>query len=178
MWLRDSLPTDISGARILTYGYDSHLVDSESFQDLEALGRTLCSSLQAIGTTRRLVPKIFIGHSLGGLVIKQAIVLMKNWNDARSTILYQTYGMMFLGVPNQGMKIERLRPLVEGQPNEQLLYSLGTESQLLRNQTEQFAKAFSFEDSEIVCFYETVRSPTTMKVGSHAKKVDLVLSNY
>ena len=37
MWLRDSLPYDLPGVRILTYGYDSHLADSQSFQGVEDL---------------------------------------------------------------------------------------------------------------------------------------------
>jgi hypothetical protein len=37
MWLRDSLPAHLQGVRVLTYGYDSMLAGSQSFQDLEAL---------------------------------------------------------------------------------------------------------------------------------------------
>ena len=48
MWLRDSLPSDLPGARVLIYGYDSHLPESQTFQDLEALARLLCGSLRTI----------------------------------------------------------------------------------------------------------------------------------
>lgn len=37
MWLRDSLPRDLPGTRILTYGYNSDLVGSKSFQGIEAI---------------------------------------------------------------------------------------------------------------------------------------------
>jgi hypothetical protein len=37
MWLRDSLPRDVPGTRILTYGYNSDLVGSKSFQGIEAI---------------------------------------------------------------------------------------------------------------------------------------------
>lgn len=41
MWLRDDLPLDIPGARILIYGYDTLLTQSSSFQTLTDLGRAL-----------------------------------------------------------------------------------------------------------------------------------------
>ena len=37
MWLRDALPLDLKGAQVWIYGYDVQLVNSTSFQDLEAL---------------------------------------------------------------------------------------------------------------------------------------------
>ena len=37
MWLRDEIPSDVKGARVLIYGYDTGFRDRESFQDLEGL---------------------------------------------------------------------------------------------------------------------------------------------
>lgn len=48
MWLRDWLPKDVSGLRILTYGYDSTLSKSKSFQDLEALASKFRTTLRTI----------------------------------------------------------------------------------------------------------------------------------
>lgn len=48
VWLRDALPSDTPNARILTYGYNSQLVGSESFQSLTDLGRTLQVDLEDI----------------------------------------------------------------------------------------------------------------------------------
>jgi protein SERAC1 len=50
MWLRDSLPSDLPGARVMLYGYDTQLYGSHTFQDLEALASTLRSDLQALAT--------------------------------------------------------------------------------------------------------------------------------
>lgn len=99
MWLRDSLPTDVPNARVLIFGYDSALTDPNSFQNLRDLGITLQRDINNIrhyqlpsvgNTSKRLVqrdnkkqesewdspfnperPMILIGHSLGGIVIKQ-----------------------------------------------------------------------------------------------------------
>jgi hypothetical protein len=46
--LRDSLPSDLPGARVMLYGYDTQLSGNRSFQDLEALVSTLRSDLQAL----------------------------------------------------------------------------------------------------------------------------------
>lgn len=51
MWLCDDLPYDLPKARIIIYGYESTLHGSDSFQDLEAFGsqlRTSISSIQSI----------------------------------------------------------------------------------------------------------------------------------
>ena len=73
MWLMDSLPSDLEGAQIWTYGYDTKLVNSSSFQDLEALASTFRRSLMSLTTPldQKVVPLIFIGHSLGGLILKE-----------------------------------------------------------------------------------------------------------
>jgi hypothetical protein len=51
MWLRDSLPYDLPGVRILTYGYDSHLVGGQSFQGVEALATEFRTHIAAIRRT-------------------------------------------------------------------------------------------------------------------------------
>lgn len=78
MWLRDSLPYDLTSettnkpmARIMIYGYGSDVVNSNNTQNLEDLATAFHNSLLAIATGSTLKPIIFIGHSLGGLIIKQ-----------------------------------------------------------------------------------------------------------
>ena len=48
MWLRDALPNDLAGARVIIYGHDSQLHDSNSFQDFKALGQSFCTHLESI----------------------------------------------------------------------------------------------------------------------------------
>ncbi|RDW82749.1 hypothetical protein BP6252_03861 [Coleophoma cylindrospora] len=157
MWLRDSLPHDIKSCRVLIYGYNTQVQGSQSFQDLEALGSTLRTSIESMNEVK---PLIFIAHSLGGLIVKQALIQMGSGSDESQRIIHSTYGVLFFGVPNQGMKIESFLPIVKQQPNASLLYTLGTESQLLREQSRAFQKVFDFQDSKVFCFYETLESPT------------------
>ena len=69
-------------------------------------------------------------------------------------------GVLFFGVPNQGMGIESLIPMVGDLPNRYFLESLSKESASLRDQARQFQKAFPFRDFQVISFYETKRSPT------------------
>jgi surfactin synthase thioesterase subunit len=71
MWLRDALPKDIPTARIIIYGYNSTVANSTSMQNLEDLATSFRNSLLPLVRSDTLKPIIFIGHSLGGLIVKQ-----------------------------------------------------------------------------------------------------------
>ncbi|KAK3363183.1 hypothetical protein B0T25DRAFT_32411, partial [Lasiosphaeria hispida] len=73
MWLSESLPRDMPTARVMIYGYESGLQNSISFAGLDDLTGSLRVELCRLlgsGEHRRL---ILIGHSLGGLLIKEAL---------------------------------------------------------------------------------------------------------
>lgn len=78
MWLRDSLPFDLTSetndqpiARVMIYGYESTVAGSKSMQNLEDFATNFNASLQALANATTIRPIILIGHSLGGLIIKQ-----------------------------------------------------------------------------------------------------------
>lgn len=48
MWLRDALPKDLPGARIIVYGTDTTLQEGNSFQNLSHLGHGLRSTLNEV----------------------------------------------------------------------------------------------------------------------------------
>ena len=170
MWLCDSLPTELPGAQIIIYGYDTKVAVSQSFQDLEALASTLRSSLQIltakqVSETKDIKrPLIFICQSLGGLIFKEAVIQMKD--DERShSLLGSIYGALFFGVPNQGLDNASLIQMAQDGPNVDLIRSMGKQSMSLRNQARNFPKVFDHQDSEIVCFYETMKSSTAVQVS-------------
>jgi hypothetical protein len=65
MWLRDSLPHDLPGVRILIYGYDSHLVGSQSFQGMDALAtefRTHIATIRKATNVSREMLYFFVAY--------------------------------------------------------------------------------------------------------------------
>ena len=164
MWLRDALPQYLPNARVLIYGYDSKLAGSYSFQNLSDVGSRLRASLRvALGPVSRDRPLIFIAHSLGGLVLKQAMVQMSSGDAADSRNFKATYGILFFGVPSQGMYISSLLAMVRGQPNLHFLSTLSKDGGFLQGLIEQFRAVFVFPDSRIYSFYETEMSPTAQE---------------
>jgi alpha-beta hydrolase superfamily lysophospholipase len=78
MWLRDALPyhlthedTDLSMARVMTYGYESTVAQSKNMQNLEDLATSFHHSLLPLISARSVKPVVLVAHSLGGLIVKQ-----------------------------------------------------------------------------------------------------------
>ncbi|EHK23526.1 uncharacterized protein TRIVIDRAFT_64038 [Trichoderma virens Gv29-8] len=128
MWLRDEVAKTAKRARVLLYGYDTTLVNSESFQDIGDIATRLSSDVNAIRGARSAqeafvpTPIVFIAHSLGGLVVKE-------YPDDFLSI----YGLLFFGVPNGGIKTEYWMPIVDRMPNRGLITSLEPDAYYLRN---------------------------------------------
>ncbi|KAF3065389.1 Ankyrin repeat domain-containing protein 50 [Trichoderma lentiforme] len=161
MWLRDSLAHDMPYMRIFIYGYDTQLEGSTSFANLDDLANEFQERVKSIrnyprhrtsgiSTTNPERPLIFIGHSLGGIIIKAA-----NFKSIR--------GMLFFGVPNKGMPVSHWIPMVEGQPNRFFIEQLRPTSDILRAIRNDFCRVFTFRSSKIYSFYETKESPTAQK---------------
>ena len=164
MWIRDALPHDLPGARILIYGYDTRLAESNNFQNLKDVALTFRASLRiALSRNPPNRPLIFIAHSLGGLVLKQALIQIASGDVVDRRIFESTYGILFFGVPNQGMDISSLLAMVGRQPNLPFLTMFSKDSGNLQGLIERFRTEFDFKDSEIISFYETCASRTARK---------------
>jgi len=76
-------------------------------------------------------------------------------------ILKSTYALLLFGVPNRGIEIASLATMVSNQPNEELLRNLGPNSHLLPELEREFTRIFgSYQDSKVLSFYETKKTPT------------------
>ncbi|KLO10638.1 hypothetical protein SCHPADRAFT_509517 [Schizopora paradoxa] len=102
MWLRDALPARIPGARVMVYGYDAHVISDVSVGRIRTYAETFMQKLRHIrkNTDR---PLILIGHALGGLVIKQALIL-PNAAGLFDPIVNSVRAVIFMSTPHQGMK--------------------------------------------------------------------------
>jgi hypothetical protein len=165
MWLSDSLHRDMPAARVMIYGYESELQRSTSFAHFGDLAGSLQIAISQLLRSEKKKRLILIGHSLGGLLIKEALIRIAD-SKSKSDLIDLIFGVLFFGVPNDGMDIESLVPMVNDQPNRLLLESLNPmNSQILRLQKRNFSSILSRPNLEVFCFYETELSPTATKVG-------------
>ncbi|KAG8167584.1 hypothetical protein KVR01_003273 [Diaporthe batatas] len=173
MWLRDDATWRKPNVRVMLYGYDTALVNSESFQTIENIGTELGATLSRV---RRMLqqgkvdsrprPIVFIAHSLGGLVVKQAICKMSSSKKENQRITASCiYGLIFFGVPNAGIRIEHWLPMVKGQPNEVLVRDLRPGSEYLLNLQRNFEAQFTYPKSKILSVFETMRTRTAKFEG-------------
>ena len=70
------------------------------------------------------------------------------------------YAVMFFAVPNRGLDTSSLISMVKGQPNEDLVRNLDPSSRFLSKLHEDFYTHFTFDDSKIICIFETKMTPT------------------
>ncbi|KAK1964787.1 hypothetical protein LY78DRAFT_748137 [Colletotrichum sublineola] len=167
VWLRDFLPKDVPNIRVLIYGYDTTLPGNLSNQSIEDLGGILVERVVAFrardGTNRR--PIIFIGHSLGGLLIKEALIrARRRRDDAIADLGKACYALLFFGVPNLGLRNDQLRTMVRGQPNEALVHDLlvnndSEASTFLKRLADQFSESCK-DNYHVMSFFERMLSPT------------------
>ncbi len=105
-------------------------------------------------------------HSLGGWIFKDAIIQMKEstYEVDRQNVL-STYGALFFGVPTQGMNVDAVRSMVQGLPGRYISALLDQDDgfRLRQRQHQAFYKAFDYEDSKIIQFFELQKSPTVVQ---------------
>ncbi|KAL6862291.1 hypothetical protein J3F83DRAFT_745778 [Trichoderma novae-zelandiae] len=106
-WLEDLLAQDIPHARIMTYGYISdgvnyrYLVRNVLYGRALDLVKELGNQRIRDGTSRR--PLFFIAHSLGGWIVKRALIISSEAIDAElKDIELATCGVAFLGTLSPG----------------------------------------------------------------------------
>ena len=108
-WPKDWLAKDCPNVRILTIEYDTSLSDwapkcpyGKKKRTLHARSAELLEKLQQAGIGQR--PIIWIGHSMGGLLIKK-MLLAADKNPAINDVVNKTIGIVFFSVPHKGSRL-------------------------------------------------------------------------
>ncbi|PMB67555.1 Ankyrin repeat domain-containing protein 50 [Beauveria bassiana] len=145
VWLRDFLPKDVPNIRVLLYGYDTSLQDSRSNQSMEDLGQGF-------------LEKIIAFRANDGALIRAC----KHRHNQDSDLSKASFGMLFFGVPNLGLRNEELKTIVRGQPNDALIYDLVVNSDSepstsLKRQAREFSE--DCKCYRVVTFFERNHSP-------------------
>lgn len=165
MWIRDAIPAALPGVRTAIYGYDSKLTESRSFQSISDIARVMILHLKSGGwNLPSSKPLVFLAHSLGGLVLKEAIVQMADRDESVSSILRNVRGAIMFGVPSLGMEQSHLMAMVEGQPNEALVQDLSRYGggDYVRELNTRFEGLSFLRKGRIHWAYETKESPTVI----------------
>ena len=179
-WLEDFLPSDVKGARIFTFGYNADVVFSDSTASVWDHSKSLLGSLLDERETEdeRQRPIIFIAHSLGGIIVKQALV-WAYMEPQYSNTLEHTLGVVFFGTPHRGSDkagsyasvLAKTASAVLYKPSSKLLETLKTNSEKLMDLTSQFK--FHIPKVRIITFYEM--QPTKPFKTSLVGYVDSIL---
>ncbi|KAI9708387.1 MAG: hypothetical protein M1820_004091 [Bogoriella megaspora] len=162
MWLRDFLPYDLPNARVLTYGYYSQVQQASS---RSIVGDHVRMFKQRVLTLPRSAltphrPIIFIGHSLGCLLIKKALVEIISSSSASS--IPDVPFIIFLGAPHRGLDNSALQTILgAGELSKDIVDELGESSPTLTDLNESFAKIA--HQLNILSCYELCPTKTLIK---------------
>ncbi|KAI5856232.1 WD40-repeat-containing domain protein [Tricharina praecox] len=163
MWLREAFPIEIGEhMRVLTFGYDMGLRDNiVTIPTLQTYARSLLQSICLARTeaNERGRPVIFIGHSLGRLVIKQALAdasRLSVGGDSDQANLSLCVGLFFFGVPDRGVDPQRLRTLIRDQNDVHVIHNLSEGCEFWRSSYDCFLRATksNLDGFQIVSFFE------------------------
>ncbi|KAL7815810.1 hypothetical protein V8C26DRAFT_401632 [Trichoderma gracile] len=140
--LKDLLMKDkrFADARILHFAYNSDWLVDACFESASDIGLRLKNSLIEHRERHARLPLIFIGHSFGGIIIKEA--LSANEEDTEK-VLEDTHGIIFLGTPHLGSPIAGFGATIAYLTgflgsDTGLLLSLRSNGELLRKLSEAF----------------------------------------
>ncbi|KAL8912191.1 MAG: hypothetical protein Q9171_002753 [Xanthocarpia ochracea] len=110
-WPKEWLPgdPDFKNVRIHTFGYHSNWGESKGSDfNVHDFGQNLIEEIHSSSTIGRSddVPLVLIGHSMGGLVIKKAVILSRE-NPAYKTIGDRIHSLYFLATPHRGSDLAK-----------------------------------------------------------------------
>ncbi|KAK3896916.1 Alpha/Beta hydrolase protein [Staphylotrichum tortipilum] len=186
-WPKSLLPPRLSRARILTYGYDAYVV-RVSVASANRLNDHAMNLLTKLTTNRELHnassrPLIFVAHSLGGLVCKEAILLSRNNPELHLCRMFECIkGVIFMGTPHKGTwmanwaKIQASAIGLVKSTNKSLLEVLETNNQYLESIQSRFM-AMLREQREggrplgVTCFLEELPLPVAGQVVCKASAI-------
>jgi hypothetical protein len=172
-WPRDLLPKTITEARVLTFGYDTKIRHSLGQQGSKSSvydhGKELLQCLNDFRKGEGCVdrPILFIAHSLGGIVVKEALrqsqrLAKSHPQQALREIFQSTVGIMFFGTPHRGADprgpMQRIaQNAIEASgfyANKQIIGPLMQDSERLQELLDEFAPLARERNWSIYSFQE------------------------
>ncbi|KAL9597451.1 MAG: hypothetical protein Q9219_005143 [cf. Caloplaca sp. 3 TL-2023] len=143
-WPETLLPQILPDAQIFTWGYDADVggfFSSAGQSTIHQHAQSLLSDLANLRSTLELrtIPLVFVVHSLGGIIVKDALNQSSSTEGTRlKEVVATTYGVVFLGTPHRGSSTATLGKiayqitvLATRRPNIRLLQGLQKHSDIL-----------------------------------------------
>ena len=151
--------------RVMTFGYNANLWINATVDGLQAPINALINSLNLLRGRDPMRPLLFVGHSLGGIVVKQVIndlvTSSKQQNPQNTTYIK---GCLFLAVPHKGTgnadDLEKFlksikKFLLPGMgPNIKYVEDLKRKSLKMATVSERFVQVLNTNDIGIISCYE------------------------
>ncbi|KAI3392268.1 hypothetical protein diail_5932 [Diaporthe ilicicola] len=180
MWPRDFLPEILPEARIVSFGYNADFAkfyheDHKSIAPeltIDDYSISLLDSVRALRKGKEAErPIIFVAHSMGGLVVANALSRDLKADKALQSIPDHTIGALFLGTPFQGSSLASygsvamtlLKHVCGVRTQLDSLETLKKKSKKLVDINTKFAKfvkerdrAHSLPFLQIACFFEGI----------------------
>jgi hypothetical protein len=190
-WPQTLLPPRLEKGRVLTYGYDAYVVRTSVASTNRLIDHAM-NLLNDLSTDRAVNkatgrPLIFVAHSLGGLVCKQAILMSRNNPESHLQDMFtSTKGIVFMGTPHTGSwmadwaKVPASALGIVKSTNKSLLNVLETDDQLLESiQTAFLAMVRGLREEgrllDVTCFFEELPFPL---VGPVVSKSSATFAGY
>lgn len=101
IWLRDDLPQFVEKPRVFLYQYDATVVYGKDRDTFVGKASELLEAIRIEREHAESRPILFFGHSMGGLLIEQALINAHN-NPKYTSIKDATSGISFFATPHLG----------------------------------------------------------------------------
>ncbi|EXJ53356.1 uncharacterized protein A1O5_13396 [Cladophialophora psammophila CBS 110553] len=165
-WPQDLLAEDLKMAQIYTYGYNADLIggffegQGPIKNSISQYGNDLM--VEVASEIRNEKPIIFVTHSLGGIIVKDALRRSKtSLNEDHQQVHQQTRYVVFMGTPHRGAGISdwgvvlsNIAALTLRDVDKTVLRSLKVDSEVLDNIHEEFVKMLDSKDFKVHTFVE------------------------
>ena len=176
-WPEHLLCHELPTARILLFSYNSSIRSSAADAHLSGHATNLCDRLKNVRLREEELrrPLIFVAHSLGGLLVKHALV-EATLDDRYRSLKNSTHGLVFFATPHRGGENAGIAKFAAnfysaftGQPRNNLLDSLKKKSPITEFSADQFR--YQMNDYEILSFIETRKMSVKILRIFPAKKI-------
>ena len=175
-WPEVFLPQEIPSARVLLFSYNSCILSNASSANVASHATMLCDRLKNRRLKKEVIhrPLIFVAHSLGGLLVKQALVEAMV-NPRYRCLKASTRGLVFFATPYRGGEgagvaesAANVCSAFTGQPRNNLLESLRSKSLITELSSDQFRHQLN--DYEVLSLIERRKMPVKLTRFAPTKK--------